>query len=62
MDTNWLHQGTLCCTQAGTGWIMKVDREHHTLRLRNQLDGHEFEVDFDEVIDERPTQDPDLGL
>ncbi|EKE67742.1 hypothetical protein [Gallaecimonas xiamenensis] len=52
MDTNLLHQGTLCLTRNGAGWIMEVDREHHKLRLKNHIDGHEFVADFDDVIDD----------
>ncbi len=50
MDVNMLHEGMLCTTEQGCGWVVSVDRRQRKLRLQDQFDKHEFEVDFASVL------------
>ncbi|EKE67168.1 hypothetical protein [Gallaecimonas xiamenensis] len=61
MDINMLHQGALCCTRQGTGWVVAVDRENRIVRLKDQKDSHMFEVDINAVMDEPQIHTPEDG-
>ncbi|WP_341502876.1 hypothetical protein [Gallaecimonas sp. GXIMD4217] len=61
MDVNKLHEGMLCATRQGCGWVVSVDREHRKLRLQDQFDKHEFEVDFSAVLEDPQVHNPEDG-
>ncbi|WKE66037.1 hypothetical protein PVT67_01960 [Gallaecimonas kandeliae] len=61
MDYSKLHQGALCATRQGNGWIVSVDWKRHKIKLQDQKDRHEFEADFSALLDEPQVHNPEDG-
>lgn len=52
MDFNDIHIGMKCGSKKGSGTVTWIDGSTRTIYLANIEDNHNFEVNFDEIIED----------
>ncbi len=61
MDFSKLHPGMMISSKNGDGEIISIDRERHTVQVRDFIDNHEFEVEFESIKDDPQVHNPEGG-